>query len=180
MYDDLVTKYPFQFFTKPYDTNFKHIIHSYNGVLDQYSDLDYDKVDFSKCQTIQVMKDLYAFHWDKMLSLSKLPSLAENPTASPVELAPGNINRRSFALASWRDEQIIFTGGWKPIAFDRGNTKKSVMVYDINSNTWKRRANMNKDRSNHSSCVLRDKAFVFGGSRGGNYYSGFIEVLDLL
>mmetsp|Transcript_11948 Transcript_11948/g.16226 ORF Transcript_11948/g.16226 Transcript_11948/m.16226 type:complete len:126 (+) Transcript_11948:254-631(+) len=85
-----------------------------------------------------------------------------------------------FGLACWNDEQILISAGFKSIIFDRGGHLKSVLAYDIKRDKWTSKGDLNKRRAQHASCILKDKAYVFGGAKSASAARGCIEVLDLL
>ena len=52
------------------------------------------------------------------------------------------------------------------------------MKFDIRKNLWSEEPSLNKPRNSHSSCVLNDRLYVFGGYR--SKYLSSVEVFDIV
>mmetsp|Transcript_11287 Transcript_11287/g.15198 ORF Transcript_11287/g.15198 Transcript_11287/m.15198 type:complete len:192 (-) Transcript_11287:247-822(-) len=151
----------------------------YNALLNQCNQLTCELIDFRKSQTIQVMKDFFVFHYDSKLSLSKLENYTEDMTSEPIALKPGKNKRESFGLACWRKELIVVSGGFKSLAMGMGAHLSSVLAYNILADSWESKPDLNRSRCWHSSCILADKVYVFGGDNKGTARDS-IELLDLI
>lgn len=73
--------------------------------------------------------------------------------------------RRSPALANVRDSLLVLSGG--RLADERANftyiTSRSVDIYEVRTDKWRKAPDLNKARAAHSSCFLGDFVYVAGG-----------------
>ena len=79
-----------------------------------------------------------------------------------------------FSLAAHGVQAIYITGG---IRF--GKPVNSVYRYGIKGDAWQEVKPMVQKRFQHSSCVLKDVLFAFGGLIDGNKSTPTIESVDL-
>jgi N-acetylneuraminic acid mutarotase len=62
--------------------------------------------------------------------------------------------------------QIFLTGGINGDWF--GTSTKEVLVYDVETNTFLKAADLPAGRNGHGSCYIRGSVYVFGGKEGAN------------
>ena len=60
--------------------------------------------------------------------------------------------------------------------YEHGGVSRSVFRFDLGNNQWEQARSMNEVRIRHSSCVLKNKLYVFGGYDD----SGLLQSLDVL
>ena len=67
----------------------------------------------------------------------------------------------------YKDMVLFVSGGYDPS--NESIYLKSVDRYDILKNQWSEAPAMNAPRARHSSSVIGDFLYVFGGSKNGNH-----------
>ena len=81
---------------------------------------------------------------------------------------------RCFELANHRNNTIYLSGGWGTTGYTN-----AVVAYELADESTKTIQALNVPRSAHTSCILADKLFVFGGIDSSIAHIGLIEVLDI-
>ena len=80
-----------------------------------------------------------------------------------------------FQLSKYQGTFIYITGGRNPI-----NPVRSVLVYDTSSDSIdKNQPELNIARCKHSSAIVGNKLFIFGGIDQDYYQLDSLELLDL-
>lgn len=99
-----------------------------------------------------------------------------------VELRPANKELANFSLAYDGQRYIYVSGGWaeKLFGLRRSKDQDSVLKYDTVNDAWSSIQSLSQSRHSHSSLVLAQKLYVFGGFAGrGDVWQDSLEVLDL-
>ena len=85
-----------------------------------------------------------------------------------VTRLPDALTSRNWPSLVHYKANIFVIGGWRLKSMDR---------FSIEGNTWSTAPPMNQERDRHSSCVLGDKIYSFGGEDSNGYLSS-IEGID--
>lgn len=88
------------------------------------------------------------------------------------ELAVRSVPRYAFSTEVVNDKLYVI-GGYN----DAETAFKLLEEYDPETDTWSTKASSNFGHAGHTSCVINDKIYVFGGDKGQNWHAG-AEVYD--
>ena len=116
---------------------------------------------------IQVRSSLYACFErdlnDKNLLWSSFTDFNKETVKEKALKEPFFTKRNKFSLSNFSDQIIFFIGGFFPERFSE------VFYYKIQTDEWIRAPALNQARYGHSSCIIGNSLYVYGGTTSDGY-----------
>ena len=147
------------------------VANTYRQILVEYQ----RPKEFESFQSIQVQADLFYFYHSEG-QIRRVSNFDWDGKVKTQELkARFTQHLNGFQLSKYQGTFIYITGGRNPI-----NPVRSVLVYDTSSDSIdKNQPELNIARCKHSSAIVGNKLFIFGGIDQDYYQLDSLELLDL-
>ena len=161
------------FYAVPVYPNTIFIVDSMTEKISSRHDQIFDFLPRSK--TVQVGNSLYTIsNVDWQLSVIRYSGLNKWLDVVKTPLASIKKDRVAFVVTNYRARVLYVTGGC-----DFDTVQGSVFLFNLNDNKWSEGHPLAQPRYSHSSCVLSDRLYVFGGRVLSKQPLSSIEILDI-